>query len=37
MLKAGAERIGTSASVNIMHELGAPAMPGSAGPTRSAY
>ena len=29
MLKAGADRIGTSSSVNILRELGAPAAPGS--------
>jgi deoxyribose-phosphate aldolase len=37
MLKAGADRIGTSASVNIMRELGAPGTPGSPGASRSGY
>jgi deoxyribose-phosphate aldolase len=37
MLKAGADRIGTSSSVNIMRELGAPAVPGSATSSRSTY
>ncbi len=37
MLKAGADRIGTSSSVHIMRELGAPAAPGSPAGSRSAY
>jgi len=37
MLQAGADRIGTSASVNIMRELGAPGAPGTAAPSRRAY
>jgi deoxyribose-phosphate aldolase len=37
MLKAGADRIGTSASVNIMRELGAPGAPGGPASSRSGY
>lgn len=37
MLKAGADRIGTSASVNIMRELGAPSAQGAAAPPPGAY
>ena len=37
LLKAGADRIGTSASVSIMRELGAPGVHGSIAPTPGAH